>query len=396
MDRLVFTCAWKPAYILMLAICLSACSGNSIKQHNSTPSNHPTIPFASDSFFSARPSIIDMDEIYTLSSHQKADFLAYFDAAENKKVKANRRIYRYLQQYVKNYSFLNKTLTAEQSIQQSQGNCLSLAILTTALANIADVETGYQLVESAPVYQKENNIILSSQHVRSLLFEPKVEQEKGIIALGRNALIVDYFPTRGSHLRRTVYLKEFTAMFYRNKAADAIIDRNYDLAYWLLRETFLHLPVDEHAVNMMAVVHENKGLKNDAENLYRYGIKYAVNKLDLLRNYQLFLKKEHRMNDAKIIKSQLASMKSSNPFDWINLAHSAFSQKKYSEARRYFKRAVKLAPYLHQAHMGVAKTEFKLGNLRLAKQAMSIAKETAFDSKTKSLYSAKIAMLEKQ
>jgi len=374
----------------------SACSQHQLQQKTSITSPQPVVPFSVKNQFGPRPSLINTSNIYQLSDSQKQKFIEYFESPAVSWLKPNKRIYKYLQRYVENYNFLNQTLTAEQSLSQSQGNCLSLAILTTALANTAGVETGYQLVQSAPVYQKEGNIILSSQHIRSLLFEPQPELETGQISLGQKGLIVDYFPSKASHIRRQVNSQEFSAMYYRNKAADAIIDKNYDLAYWLLRETLKYIPNDENSINMMAVVHENKGLSKQAELLYRHGIKYAQNKLDLLRNYQIFLKKEHRLNDAKKIKSQLNSMNVINPFDWVDLGHTAFEQKKYSEARRYYKRAVRAAPYLHQALMGVAKSEFKLGNLRAAKIALNAAKENAFDAKTKSLYSAKMVMLRKQ
>lgn len=373
---------------LLSLICL-ACANQPLNQE--TPKD--VVPYANGTLFGERPIIAKEQSIYRLSDQQRLKFLSFFHEEHRQWQKPNKRIYEYLQQYVKNYNFFNKTLTASQSLAQSQGNCLSLAILTTALANSVGVDTGYQLVESAPVYQKEGNIILSSQHVRSLLFEPKQQLKEGKISLGPSGLVIDYFPAADSHIRRRVPKTEFIAMFYRNKAADAIIHKDYNLAYWLLRDTLIYVPFDQHTINMMAVVHQNIGLKSDAENLYQFGIRYASNKLDLLRNYRIFLKQENRFDDAKKIDSQLSTMKTINPFDWILLGHTAFEQHKYSEARRYYKRAVKIAPYLHQAYMGVAKSEFKLGNLEQARASLNLAQEKAFDNKTKSLYQAKLVAL---
>lgn len=383
---------WFPKLLVwLMTLTLWACASPplQIKLTNSIPQ----APYSDGHLFGKRPLIIENETIYHLSEKQKQDFLIFFESKNNRALSPNRRIYEYLLRYVKNYHFLNQTLIASQSLEQSKGNCLSLAILTSALANAVAVDTGYQLVESTPVYQKEGNIILSSLHVRSLLFEQKKELDEGLISMGRKGLIVDYFPTRGSHVRRNVSQTEFIAMYYRNKAADSIIEKDYNSAYWLLRKTLDYIPTDEHAINMMAIVHENSGLSIEAEKLYRYGIKYANNKLDLLRNYHIFLKKEHRINDAKEVKLQLTTIKISNPFDWINLGHSAFDQHQYIEARRYFKRAAKLAPYLHQAYMGIAKAEYKLGNVRAAKESLNAALEKAFSTKTKSLYQAKLAAL---
>jgi len=146
---------------------------------------------------------------------------------------------------------------------------------------------------------------------------------------------------------------------------------------------------------MMALVHEKKGLKKNADKIYRQGIKYAQHKLDLLRNYSLFLKKEHRYRDAKNIEKQLAKINVVNPFDWVNLGNTAYSQKKYRESRRYYLKAIKIAPYVHQAYLGIAKSEFKLGNFKAAKKSLLLAKNNTVDDKIKGYYQAKLNSLAK-
>lgn len=359
------------------------------------PKAIPAAPLANNDLFGPKPDLTDVEQIFSLTDSQREDFENFFNSRKYSAVPANKRIYKYLQRYVKNYSYFNKTLTAQQSLSQAQGNCLSLAILTTALSKVAGVDTGYQLVESAPIFQKEGNIVISSQHVRSLLYAPRIEIPEGYFRFSRAGVIIDYFPSAGSHVKRTVLESEFHAMYYRNTAADEIIHKNYDIAYWLLKEALEHFPTDEHSINMMAVVHERKGLANHADKLYKYGLKYSYEKLDLLRNYQKFLRKQNRFAEAKQIKAKLATMKNINPFDWINLGHTAFSEHKFSEAKRYYKKALKIAPYLHQGHMGVAKSEFKLGNIKASKKSMLLAKKNAFEVDVQDLYQQKLNVLAK-
>jgi len=378
--------------ILALTLGISACSNQQVKNLDNTI---PAAPYAKEELFGPRPELNDVDDLFRLNEDQLADFRTFYNSHTNRHILPNNRIYKYLQRYVKNYNFFNKTLTAEQSIAQSQGNCLSLAILTTALAKAAGVDTGYQLVESDPVYQKEGNVVISSQHVRSLLYDAELTDHFGYVIGSRPGIIIDYFPTNSSRVKRKVKDKEFFAMYYRNTAADAIISEDYDSAYWLLKEALILSPNDEHAINMMAVVHENKGLDSMADKIYLHGLKYSSEKLDLLRNYHQFLTNQNRFNDAKRVKSQLARMKVINPFDWINLGHIAFLEEKFVEARRYYKKALKIAPYLHQGHLGVAKSEFRLGNIGASKASMKLAKKNAFDIKTKDLYEYKMSALAK-
>lgn len=376
--------------VILFSTLISACSGVQI---NNRISDIPITPYADASEFGLRPEINDVRDIFALNEEQLADFKSFYDSHTNRRIKPNKRIYKYLQKYVKNYNYFNKTLTAEESISQAQGNCLSLAILTTALAKIVGVDTGYQLVESDPVYQKEGKIIISSQHVRSLLFDAKVPTDDGYLVLGRGKLIIDYFPVTGSHVRRTVEDKEFFAMYYRNSAADALINENFDTAYWLLLEALKLRPADGHSINMMAVVHENKGLTKIADDIYLHGIEYSEEKLDLLRNYHTFLTKELRVEEANTIQKRLTELNVVNPFDWINLGHTAYLQDNYSEARRYYKKALKIAPYLHQGHLGVAKSEFGMGNISASRASMKLAKKNAFDLDTQKLYQLKMNAL---
>jgi Tfp pilus assembly protein PilF len=359
------------------------------------PKPIPVAPLAKDGLFGAKPDLTQVDQIFALTDSQREDFERFFYSRKYSTTPANKRIYKYLQRYVKNYNYFNKTLTAQQSLSQAQGNCLSLAILTTALSKVAGVDTGYQLVESAPIFQKEGDIVISSQHVRSLLFAPKIELPEGVLQFNRAGVIIDYFPSAGSHVKRTVLETEFHAMYYRNTAADEIIHKNYDKAFWLLKEALALYPTDEHSINMMAVVHERKGLAYHADKLYKYGLKHSHDKLDLLRNYQKFLTKQNRFTEAKQIKAKLATMKNVNPFDWISLGHTAFSERKFSEAKRYYNKALKIAPYLHQGHMGVAKSEFKLGNINASKKSMLLAKKNAFELKLQDLYQTKLNALAK-
>jgi len=391
----------SPLFLLSIflptLLLINACSLQKRAPTAAQSAIQPLVPYETGEKFGIRPSFPTPEQVFKLSQQQINEFSAYYLSPSLQQTSSNRRIFQYLKEYEKSYRYSGKTLTAEQSLIQTEGNCLSLAILTTALAKSVGVDTGYQLVDSQPVYQKEEDIILSAQHIRSLLFEPKKSPKqqfnRGQLELGRNTLIVDYFPTQNSRIRKNISESEFVAMYYKNIAADAIINRLYDDAYWLIRESFHHSPMDEQSINMMALVHEKKGFKRLAEKLYLFGLKYAENKLDLLRNYYIFLKSQHRRIDAQRIKIQLATIEVPNPFDWINLGNTSFAQNKYREAKRYYKKAAKQAPYLHQAHFGIAKSDFKMGNIRRAKASMKLAKEKAIDQNTKSLYQKKLDAL---
>ncbi|MBV1910639.1 MAG: hypothetical protein KUG78_15155, partial [Kangiellaceae bacterium] len=255
--------------LITLFLLISACSSTPISVIKPPI---PPVPYLSGDVFGSRPQLYHIEQVFQLNSDQLADFKAFYSSHTNRHVRPNKRIYKYLLKFVKNYNYFNKTFTAEESLTRAQGNCLSLAILTTALAKVVGVETGYQLVDSAPIYQKEGNIVISSQHVRSLLFEPRQVENEEYFLMSRAGIVIDYFPSKNSRIRRKVEEPEFYAMYYRNSAADALIKHDLNRAYWLLREALALHPSDEHATNMMALVHQDKGLSKSAEKIYRHGL----------------------------------------------------------------------------------------------------------------------------
>ncbi len=161
-------------------------------------SARPALSF-NNGLFGERPDIIPVADIFRLSNEQQAILNGISKAPSCKTRPAYERVYGYLRSITMYFGYQGDTFTAERALQNESGNCLSLAILTTALANLAGVETAYQLVDSAPVFESHKSIVYRGQHVRTKLFPAKSERVRRIkFVPGRSGLLVDYFPTGGA------------------------------------------------------------------------------------------------------------------------------------------------------------------------------------------------------
>src|SRR5690606_10408357 len=103
-----------------------------------------------------------------------------------------------------------------------------------------------------------------------------------------------------------------------------------------------------------------------AEAIYLYALEHASEKLSLLKNYHVLLVSSGRFADAQIIQSQLDSMDDPSPLNWFQLARSSFEAEEYRDSIRYYRRALALAPYMHEAHLGVARAYHALGETEQA------------------------------
>lgn len=68
--------------------------------------------------------------IFELPDAEKEMFLAYAENQKLSQIRDDRIIYNYLESQIANFKYHGDTLTSAQTLKRSQGNCISLAILT--------------------------------------------------------------------------------------------------------------------------------------------------------------------------------------------------------------------------------------------------------------------------
>ncbi len=375
--------------VLLFGGFLNACS---------TVPSGPVVPEAQtlqldSDLFGERPPIVTAAEIHELTNAQRAAFQSYLDKPAHRNTPTHRLVADYLKLIATDFSYLGETYTASEALQNSAGNCLSLAILTTALAQQAGVDIAYQLTDSLPVFESRGNLIERGQHVRSFLYDPSWQTDGSALVLSRPGIRVDYFPSETDRLISNVSRREYLAMYYRNVAADAIAAKDLGKAYWLLRESLDLTPENPDSFNMMAIVYDRAGDAKKSEEIYRHGIEVSNRPVGLLRNYGIFLQRQGRMAEAKLVDAKLAALQDPNPFDWIAAGQNAYDDGDFRTAITFFNKSIELAPYLHEGYFGLAKAYYRAGNLRQAEAAFAEAMQQANRPATRDLYEAKLAVL---
>ena len=377
----------------MLAICLCA-AGCATPEMAVEDTQEYTFTLESD-LFGDRPPIVSTAEIHTLSESHREAFERYFDDPKHRNQPPHKRVYDYLELVSADFNYLGETYTANEALDHSGGNCLALAILTTALARIAEVDIEYQLVDSEPVFESGVNHIRRSLHVRSMLYDPTWIPQENILILSRPGIKIDYFPSDFDRFIGNIDESEYFAMYYRNVAADAIEERDLSSAYWLLMEAIELAPASPESLNMLAIVFDRAGDKEKSEAIYRHGIEHAERRVSLLRNYSIFLRRQGRVKEAERVSRMLSDLDDPNPFDWIYAGHAAYGEGQYDRAVRMFNKSVEIAPYLHEGYFGLAKAHFQLGNLERSQRELERALGYATRPSTRTLYEAKLGALSK-
>ena len=83
--------------------------------------------------------MLSIDSAHALTARQQEDFLAFYRDPRIAHVPAHKRVYNFLEKVTNNFTYQDGTFTAAVTFDQRRGNCMSLAVLTTALAKPVDV-----------------------------------------------------------------------------------------------------------------------------------------------------------------------------------------------------------------------------------------------------------------
>ena len=378
--------------LLPLALCALLMQGCATQ----APAPSGTAPdFGDSSRFGDRPPIPTPDDLHRLTPQQQAAFLAYFHHPSRANVNAHVRLYQYLENLVGHFQYEPDTLTATEVIANEAGNCLSLAIVATALAQLAGVHIGYQLMDDRPVFEYHGHVVLKGVHVSSLIYDPAWNKAADATAAGPVSPVmrVDYFPEIRGRFLANISREEYLALYYSNIASDAITRNDYATAYWYLIEAVKHAPTHGGSLNMLAVINRRTGDTETAERIYQYGIAHADDKLSLLKNYHTLLVANGRHEEAARVQDQLDTMQDPSPLHWLRLARASQDNGDLRGAIRSYRRVLELAPYMHEVHLGLAQTYHAAGDLRRAEQELVTAANLANSVSTRNLYKAKLLSL---
>lgn len=349
--------------------------------------------YRNDAAFLPRAPVPAADSIYQLSEQQARDFDAWFEHPRQRATPPFRRVADYLERSTRNFSYRGDTFMAGEALSRQAGNCLSLAILTTALAQRAGVPVRHQLMVDAPVFEIHDSIVQKGVHVRTRLIDAEWLREDDIQLLRRPGLLIDYFPTGREHFIGNLTLEEFTARFYRNIAADALADGELGRAYWFSVAALEQAPGDAESFNTLAVTYRRAGMWALAERTYRNGIPLADNKLSLLKNLHMLLVAQGREAEAAEVEQQLSKMRDPSPARWFLLARTAVEADDIKAAIDYLETAVELAPHMHELQAELAKAYYLDGQRRQARKAFARAIDQALQPEDRLRYEGKLSAL---
>ena len=285
------------------------------------------------------------------------------------------------------------TRTAAQAFAARAGNCLSLTVMTGALARELGLFVSYQRVHADRIWSRSDDTLFSSGHVNVVL---SASPPTGSRTLERvTGVVIDFTPGVNLLRQRSQEISESTvlAMFMNNRAAEAIRSGALDDAYWWARDATLEDPRYLEAFNTLGVVYARRGDAVLAERVFRHVLAREAENVSAIANLVGVLETQGRRAEALALDARLKRIEAYPPFHFFDQGVAALKRKEFAAARDHFLRELDRNAYYHEAHFGAAVAYLGLGETGPAQKHLATALETSTNRREHDVYAAKMAWL---
>ena len=286
-----------------------------------------------------------------------------------------------------------RTRNAAEAFAARKGNCLSLVIMTAALARELHLQVTYQRVETDPTWSRKDAVAYRNGHVNLTLGRRSVDTFRGYDPA--RLLTVDFLPAEDITGQRTEPISEdrVVAMYMNNRAAEALDEGRIDDAYWWARGALVRSPDFDDAYNTLGVVYLHHGDLGAAADVLSYLLVRRPDDALVLSNLALVRDRQGMAAQAANLRSRQAQLEPYPPYHFFFLGKDAMDRGDYPVARQMFRKEVERAGYSGEFHFWLGVADLKLGDFSAARQEMALALENSTSEREHALYAGKLERL---
>ncbi len=289
-----------------------------------------------------------------------------------------------------------RTRNAAEAFEARAGNCLSLVLMTAALAKHLGLQVSYQSVYTDETWTRNKDTYFASGHVNIVLGQRTIDQ----LTRGSNGpnWTIDFLPSEDvrGHYSREIDEDTVVAMYMNNRAAESLAGADLSAAYGWARAAVLQAPRFLSAYNTLGVVYLRSGHTAAAELALAHVLQQEPTSTTGLANMAHVLTAQGRVEESAALMRTLNRIDPEPPFHFFDLGQDAMHRADYVAARNWFQKEVRRAPYHHEFHFWLAVAEAQLGDVVEAKTQLSLALDTSTTRKHQALYAAKLDRLRAQ
>ncbi|HEY1078417.1 MAG TPA: tetratricopeptide repeat protein [Fontimonas sp.] len=372
--------------ILLAALGLGACA--------STTPRVDVDPLFADRQFPDRVAVPTADEIFALSPQARE----YLNDAVERRVRGNRSPAYALYDIVHNDLKLDYdtavSRTAREAFEARAGNCLSLVILTGAMARELELPVAYQSIYGFETWSRAEGLAFLSGHV-NLVLDTHPRADGFVVSAFERELVIDFVEDARSTLSHARQIREDTlvAMFLNNRAAELMAGGQLDAAYWFVRAAMKSDPQYWSAYNTLAVIYLRHGDLRGAERALDAALLREPANPQMLTNLAKVLSRAGRQREAEAVRQRLAAVEPYPPFYFLDRGKAALAAGDADAALALFGKELKRMPYDHELHFNIALAELEQGEMPQAREHLTLALRNSGSRNQRAIYASKLEHL---
>jgi Flp pilus assembly protein TadD len=369
---------------LLLIVCalLSACATRPVAQL--APAG-----LFEDQLFSAQ-AVEEAGDVFAASPEMRRGLVEHFGNVQEDRERALRllQILGPRGEFRLSYDS-SRTRTAAEAFADRAGNCLSLTIMTGALARELGLSVHYYRVLVPDAWSREGDLLLANQHV-NLTLGGRVRPSAP--AIGELNMTVDFLasPDLGRQFRSEIGEPTLLAMFHNNRAADHLVRGELGPAYWSARAALQSDAGFLPAYNTLGVVYLRAGHLEAAARSLRAARQLEPENPLALGNLELVNRRLGRIEEADRLAAELRVLEPLPPYHFLHEALLARRAGDLTGARRLLERELRREPFDHEVLFNLAVVSWELGEADAARRYLGLAHDNSTTERSRALYRSKL------
>ncbi|MFT3664866.1 tetratricopeptide repeat protein [Piscinibacter sp.] len=286
-----------------------------------------------------------------------------------------------------------RTRSAAEAFEARSGNCLSLVIMSAALARHLGLPVQFHSVHTDAGWGRSGDLLVSSGHVNLTLRHPGGDERMRFDIA--EAMLIDFEPPQPGQKQYSRGITEATllAMYMNNRAAESLAAGAVDDAYWFARAAIAADATFLRARNTLAVVYQRRGAFAQAARVLEQLLALEPANVAVLSNLANAYTKQGRADDAAAVQRRLARIEPEPPYHFFQLGLDAMQRRDYARAKAMFEKEIERAAYHHEFHFGLALASYGLGDVKEARRQLGLAMQASTRAAERELYAGKLERL---
>lgn len=286
------------------------------------------------------------------------------------------------------------TRTAAEAFDARAGNCLSLVVMTAALAKKLELPIAYQALVGHETWSRSGDLSFINGHVNITVAKRLVDRVGTFDSDAQIRVEFGALPVGRGQALKLVSEATIVAMFMNNRAAEFLVRGEFDNAYAHARAAVRQDPQFAAAYNTLGVIYQRRGLAAAAERAYREALVLDAEHRSALMNLAKLLERQGRAPEAAQFMARLAQLERHPPFEHFDRGVAAAKAGDFRTARDEIRLEMKRDPDYHEFHFWLAVALYGMGDVEQAREHLSSAMKNSLTVREQAIYASKLRGLE--